>query len=373
VSAGRCTRTWEAAAVEDGRLAGADRSSFERHVETCEACAYEVKALSSLRQTMQAVQPAPMTELDLRRLRHELLRRAHVQRVGREAPGGRPIRIVIAAIAALAVVATSLSHVRSPNPRPALVQSDADDTGPSFDFVDLAKAVVTSTTVARRTEVVLSDGIAAFHVEHVRTGHRFLLALPDGEIEVRGTRFVVNVQRERTQSVDVSEGVVELRLKGQTERLLGAGERWVLPESSTGKAAAEAPPRNGVPSAAAATSRITRSVPAIPPIEVRADAGAGDSRAVEASGAAKSERFAAAVDSFREARYAAADALLLAFMTDYPLDPRCEDAAFLRAVAHARMGDAAGAASLARAYLADFPKGLRRLEASDLVGAARNP
>jgi hypothetical protein len=355
-------------------LAGADRSSFERHVETCEACADEVKALSSLRQTMQAVLPAPMTELDLRRLRHGLLRRAHLQRVRRQAPRRPSIGIVIAAIAALAVVGTSLRHVRSPSSRPALVQSDPDRTEPSFDFVDVTGAVVTSNTVGGRTEAVLSDGIAAFHVEHVRVGHRFLLALPDGEIEVRGTRFVVHVQRERTQSVEVSEGVVALRLKGQTELLLGAGERWTLPESSIGKAAAQAPARNGILSAAIAASRSTRSAPAMPPTEVRADAGGpGDGRAVEATGSAKSERFAAAVDAFHEARYAAADALLLAFMTDYPLDPRCEDAAFLRAVAHARMGDAAGAASLARAYLADFPKGLRRLEASDLAGAARNP
>lgn len=371
MSAGRCTRTWEAAAVEDGRLTSADRSSFERHVEGCRACADEVKALSSLRQTMQALLPAPRTELDVRRMRNALLRRAHVRRIRREASGRRSIRIVIVAIATVALVGTTLGHVRSPNSSAALFQPGPDRVEPSFDFVDVAGAVVTSKPEAGRTEVVLSDGIAAFHVDHVRLGHRFLLALPDGEIEVRGTRFVVSVQREQTQSVEVSEGVVALRLKGQAERLLGAGERWMLPESSTAKAPAEATSCNAVPSASASLKR-TRSGPPGLPIEVRADAGgAGEGRAIGASGSAKSERFAAAVDSFREARYAAADALLLAFMNDYPLDARCEDAAFLRAVAHSRMGDAAGAAGLARAYLANFPKGLRRVEASELAAAVK--
>jgi hypothetical protein len=58
---------------------------------------------------------------------------------------------------------------------------------------------------------------------------------------------------------------------------------------------------------------------------------------------------------------------------DYPADPRCEDAAHLRAVAHSRMGDAAGAAGLARTYLAAFPRGLRRIEAADLAAEGGPP
>jgi hypothetical protein len=371
VSRDRCTRTWEAAAVEDGRFVGADRRSFERHVETCRVCADEVQALSSLRQTMQAVQPSALTELDLRRMRHGLLRQAHARR--REVPGRRSLLMVLTAIVAIGVVATILRrvHTPSPPPPPVVVQSEAERSSPSFDFVNVAGAIVTSRREPARTDdAVQSDGIAAFHVDHVRTGHRFLLALPDGEIEVRGTRFTVSVQHAQTQSVEVSEGIVALRLQGQPERLLGAGERWALPVSNeaVAKETSEASPRKALPSALAAARRSQKPAPSTPAGEARSDApSTDDRRAGEADRAAKSQRFAAAVESFRQMHYASADALLQAFVRDYPLDPRCEDASFLRAVAHSRMGDAAGAADLARAYLANFPHGLRRLEASGLV------
>jgi hypothetical protein len=372
VSRDRCTRMWEATAVEDGRLVGADRRSFERHVETCRVCADEVQALSCLRQTMQAVQPSALTELDLRRMRHGLLRQAHARRARREVPGRRSLLMVLMAIVAIAVVATTLRRAHPPSllPPPVLVQSEAERSSPFFDFVNVAGAIVTSRTEPARTGAVLSDGIAAFHVEHVRTGHRFLLALPDGEIEVRGTRFTVSVQHAQTQSVEVSEGIVALRLQGQPERLLGAGERWALPVSNeaVAKETSEASPRKALPNALAAARRSQKPAPSTPTGDARSDApSTDDRRAAEADRAAKSQRFAAAVESFRQMHYASADALLQAFVRDYRLDPRCEDASFLRAVAHSRMGDAAGAADLARAYLANFPHGLRRLEASGLV------
>jgi hypothetical protein len=368
MSRDRCPRTWEASAVEDGRFAGPDRRSFERHVETCRVCADEVQALSTLRRTMHAVQPPALTELDVRRMRHGLLREADLRRTRREPPVPRAL---LAVLVAIAVVATTIHRVRtltiSP---PVLTQSEAEPSGPSFDFVNVAGAIVMSKTEAGRTDAALSEGMATFHVEHVRSGHRFLLALPDGEIEVRGTRFTVSVQHARTQSVEVSEGIVALRLTGQAERLLGAGERWVLPVPSedVAKQTSEASPRKGLPSAPAASSK-TRNPALFPPAaEARSDTPSTDGgRAAEADRSAKSQRFAAAVESFQQDHYAAADALLQAFLRDYPLDPRCEDASFLRAVAHARMGDRRGAADLARAYLAGFPHGLRRREASQLA------
>ncbi len=78
--------------------------------------------------------------------------------------------------------------------------------------------------------------------------------------------------------------------------------------------------------------------------------------------------FAAAVAAFKGDRYTQADALFASFVDRFPDDPRCEDAAFLRAMSHAREGDPAGAAALARAYLRSFPKGLRRKEAERLAG-----
>jgi TolA-binding protein len=76
--------------------------------------------------------------------------------------------------------------------------------------------------------------------------------------------------------------------------------------------------------------------------------------------------FARGVAALRDARYAEADAFLREFLVKNPRDSRAEDAAFLRAVGRSRSGDDAGAAELARDYLARFPQGMRRREAESL-------
>ncbi|MDP8998908.1 MAG: tetratricopeptide repeat protein, partial [Myxococcota bacterium] len=65
--------------------------------------------------------------------------------------------------------------------------------------------------------------------------------------------------------------------------------------------------------------------------------------------------------------YVAAERLLAAFVRDNPSDPRSEDAAFLLAVSHARIGDTSGAARLAEDYLRHYPMGLRHKEAERLA------
>ena len=80
--------------------------------------------------------------------------------------------------------------------------------------------------------------------------------------------------------------------------------------------------------------------------------------------------FAAGVAAFRRGEYAAAERLLADFSQNAGGDARREDAAFLRAVARSRQGDARGAAGLAASYLKSFPNGLRRTEAERLVRAA---
>jgi ferric-dicitrate binding protein FerR (iron transport regulator) len=72
----------------------------------------------------------------------------------------------------------------------------------------------------------MTRGVAAFHVERLGPGQRFLLTLPDAELEVRGTRFVVSIADGKTQGIEVSEGQVALRPQGQPEVLLSAGDRW---------------------------------------------------------------------------------------------------------------------------------------------------
>jgi len=106
-----------------------------------------------------------------------------------------------------------------------------------------------------------------------------------------------------------------------------------------------------------------RPTSAEPPRRVIGDgAAAGEpSRSREAS-----NLFARGIDAFRAGRYQEAELFWRSFLDRHAVDPRAEDAAFLRAMGRARMGDAAGAGALAREYLQRFPRGMRRREAEAL-------
>jgi hypothetical protein len=78
----------------------------------------------------------------------------------------------------------------------------------------------------------LQEGGLAARVNKLAPGHRFVVATPDAEIEVKGTQFDVTVTphsstcnpRTRT-SVDVQEGVVVVRFRSQELRV-PAGHHW---------------------------------------------------------------------------------------------------------------------------------------------------
>jgi TolA-binding protein len=78
----------------------------------------------------------------------------------------------------------------------------------------------------------LQHGALSAHVAKLAQGQRFIVTTPDAEIEVRGTRFRLNVL-ERGQAcgagtrsrLDVSEGVVEVRAAGAFVSVK-AGQHW---------------------------------------------------------------------------------------------------------------------------------------------------
>jgi hypothetical protein len=371
-----CSRSWEAEAVEDGRLAGSDRASFERHATCCAVCAGEVAALSSLRRRMREIALSDPTDLELRRARVGLLQRAHALRE-HERPVARRAWAIACALAAVAFFAWFVDgRIRSSHSEPASASMPV--AGPSFDFVNVAGAAVASGKDGDDTRAALSDGMAAFHVEHVLPGRRFLLSLPDGEIEVRGTRFTVSVRGGRTERVEVTEGVVILLLRGEGERRLVAGDRWTAPLPAGLSAPSRRPETTSQVSGEATPGLVTERARTNAPPAART---APDSRSSEPpSEAAPSrvsktanDRFAAAMATFQAGSYGQADSLLASFAQDFPGDPRTEDAAFLRAVARSRLGDSSGAAMLARAYLEMFPGGLRRQEAEQLVREGAKP
>lgn len=365
----KCARVWEAEAIEDGRLVDADRASYERHAAGCAECRRELAALAEVRASMMAAPEPVRTPLQRRAERAAILSRAngdYVRAGGPRAFARLAFALAIPVLVVLGLVGRSVlakRHGEVPLGHAAAWAAPA----PQFEVVDARGASWTSAVEGHVAHVSLRAGVAAFHVEHVAPGKRFLLALPDGELEVHGTRFVVDVQAGATRSVEVTEGVVALRLGGAPQRFLRAGERW----SADGTASATS--ATSVTSAAPAGSS---SALAAPP---RNDttAPAGTARAVGAATASASarpavspsDRYAEAIGAYRVGAYAKADALFAAFLRDFPGDPSCEDAAFLRAVCHQRIGDSAGAASLARAYLARYPSGLRRPEAERIAAS----
>jgi hypothetical protein len=197
--------------------------------------------------------------------------------------------------------------------------------------------------------VELDDGAIRVHVRHQASGERFLVLLPDGELEVRGTTFDVRVEQGATTLVRVDEGVVELRIRGRGLTRLAADEAWNAPTAPPASSAqvplrpsirvgAGAPP----PAAASTTPR---------PDDYGSDYGAA--LALLRDGA--NDRAASA---FHALALAGAGA------------PQAEDASFLEAVALTRAGRADAAALVAEHYLASFPDSFHHKEAAILVARA---
>ena len=165
--------------------------------------------------------------------------------------------------------------------------------------------------------------------------------------------------------VAVTEGIVSLRLQSQAERLLHAGEGWTRSEPTTDET-----PSAPQPASPPQPLLDVPAAPVEPPRSAEARADVSSTRPPTRAPTEESrpaDAFAAGVSAFEGGDYRTADRNFVRFLAEAPGDPRVEDAAFLRAVAHARMGDRHGAAQLAQKYLTQFPSGLRRKEAERLV------
>jgi len=114
----------------------------------------------------------------------------------------------------------------------------------------------------------LAGGEVSVHVTKLKPGQRFVIVTPDAEVEVRGTRFQVQVGDEKdgcgtVTHVRVDEGIVDVRAGGGVARI-PAGSRW-----PADCAASPAAPASGVVRAAAVTRSAAkparaRAVPASP-------------------------------------------------------------------------------------------------------------
>lgn len=360
----RCERLWQVEASLDGRLSDSDRASFERHAETCAECQSELAAERSLLETMGALPEHRRSELEQRRARNALLRAADERLLTRA--DGRPglrnkapwLGLVAAAAVALLFWARPWGEASAP------LATATYEVAPE-GAADYAREVVGDTT-----QIAFRAGRAGFHVEHLEGPARFVVALPDGQLEVRGTRFVIDVAEGRTREVTVTEGAVALSLPGFSG-LLRAGERWPTTVAAPAPEEPVAAPLASTDSGPIAAPASTASAVAAP---VALQGGGGGPVAVASAAAPPSAgaRFAEAMAAFSAGNYGRADHLFADFVRDFPRDGRAEDAMFLRADARARRGDGAGAAAAAREYLTAFPRGLRRPEA-ERMAQSRSP
>ncbi len=226
----RCPLSWKAAALEDGRLEGADRASFELHASRCADCRAESKALAALNDRMRAAPARDLAPLERARLRASLLARANERFVGRGRARGNArwmlAAVVVAAVAVLVVVGVRSARMT------AGVRGTAEVSA-HFEVVAAPHAVWRTQSLGATERVELADGAARFEVAPLGANQRFLVALPDGELEIEGRRFAVDVALGRTKSVSVMDGTVIFRRRGASELVLRAGEGWTRTDAIT--------------------------------------------------------------------------------------------------------------------------------------------
>jgi len=351
VSATPCHRLFEAEAMRDGRLTGAERARFERHVAGCPACSIEVRALEALAESLRAEFPdhAVADEVRARRERTRLM--AAFDRALLAPEQSRNVRHWLlwpAAVSALVVaILLVLPRVRRPaepptHPLSAVVHADST-------------SVWSERRDGDREKVVLERGALWIHVNHSSGEGRLLVVLPDGELEDIGTTFTVSADDGQTTRVAVQEGHVVLRIRGQAAIALGPGDTWIPDPRPVASARASAPAADPAPSARLdALERSTQ--PTLPPSPRVASPTASDS----------SVDFRAAMAALDIGDNHQAAAGFATFLAKHPHDPRAEDAAYLRVIALQRSGDSAGMKRAAVEYLRRYPAGFRQAEVESL-------
>jgi hypothetical protein len=327
--------------MRDGRLTGAERASFERHVTTCSSCSREVQALEALAETLRASVPETANELHVRRERTRLLAAFDHFLVAPEHRGSLRRLRWPAVVATLAVGLVVLWRVR-PATEAARAAIRADGAAVWSDHLE-----------GDRERVVLERGALWIHVDHSSGEHRLLVALPDGELEDTGTTFTVSAEDGHTTRVAVQEGHVVLRLRGRPLVALDAGQTWIPEVPAPAAWAGAAPPSGPAPTASPAPAASNAPPrPSAPLASVLVPDPLAEFRAAMA-----------ALDVGDNHQAASGFA---SFLERHPHDPQAEDAAYLRVVALQRCGDAVGMKEAALEYLRRYPAGFRHAEVDGL-------
>jgi TolA-binding protein len=327
---GECDRLWEIDTLREGRLSRADADAHRRHSAVCDVCRQRFAAdehLATLGRALDGAEPEP---LRTRRLRARILRAAATTQSSTS-------RWTPTAVLAVLCLAASAAYVfKRDLPVRRLVEapgSSAVDAQAPFAAIVMT---MPGARWSRRRDgdverTVLDEGTIALQVRKQHAGERFVVDLPDGEIEVRGTTFEVTVRDHVTTAIHVEEGVVVFRRPHAPEVALGQRSTWPADEAASGKTSAST----------------------------------GGARAsLESPPAAEYER---AVATLHAQQYADAARRFSSFVAAHPNAPEAEDAAFLEASALAHGGRADAAAKAAERFLGRYPSSFHARDAAILV------
>jgi hypothetical protein len=338
-----CPRQFEAEAMRDGRLTGAELAAFTRHMHGCATCSREVEALDRLAETIHASMRdhSGADELRVRRERTRLLAAFDRSLVSSERRSGRH-RWLLWPAAAAVVCAGLFVFWRARavvHPVPAsnvVVRADSS-------------AVWSRHTQGGRERIVLERGALFVHVDHSVNENRLVVALPDGELEDIGTTFSVSAKDGHTARVTVQEGSVVLRIRDKAPVALGSGEAWTAADAAPAPARVDAPAPAPVPSVQRRRSAAARpSTRRHDPPDASLD-------------------FNAAMAAFDRGDCRPAARGFAEFIGAHPEDPRAEDAAYLRVMSFHKCGDESGMKAAALQYLQRYPTGFRRVEVERLA------
>ncbi|HEX4449030.1 MAG TPA: FecR family protein [Polyangiaceae bacterium] len=198
------------------------------------------------------------------------------------------------------------------------------------------------------TQVLRLDaGSVDLHVAKVSAEHRFLVATPDAEVEVRGTKFRLSIgpadpscNEQAVTHLVVTEGLVVVRHAG-IEKRIAAGEQW--------------------PS------------DCIPPVEISARApnvAPATSPSIVSSLAEQNDLFSEAIMAKHRGDVQAAVGIFDRLLIIYPASPLAQSAAVER-MRLLRVVQPSRAIAAARQYVARYPNGFARGEAEAIVTGGR--
>jgi hypothetical protein len=347
----KCRQAWKADALEDGTLSAGEIASFERHSRICQECWDRVRLDRRLRDLVGELPVTNPLDLPLRRLRARILSDAREGVTRSPRPWWRtlPVSGVVFALLGAVAVAFGLRF------RPRLSLPD-DPLAGSVTAVPGAEWVQTRHDKAET--VRLTQGELWIVVRKQTPSEQFLVVIPDGELEVRGTTFDVVVDGPSTRQVHVVEGRVTLRLRDRPPLELAAGETWDrdIPKASAPVASVPLPTFSEPTELAESPS---------PPRQAR-DLVSGKTHPNDDGGA----DYEAAMKLYRSARFAEAAEGFRQFEAQHHSSVFLEDATFLEALSLTKAGHADAGAVVASRHLAEFPRSFHAKEASVLVARA---